>query len=76
MTSRMSYFSDRILRPENLRSMALMYLANSPVKPDLQNDFYLSPILAPEVVLSQFPKTYIICGEKDPLIDDTGRTLV
>ncbi|KAJ3350641.1 hypothetical protein HDU91_006220 [Kappamyces sp. JEL0680] len=71
MTSRMSYFSDRILRPDALRSMALMYLANSPVKPDLQNDFYLSPLMAPDAVLSQFPKTYIICGEKDPLIDDT-----
>lgn len=49
-----------------------MYLASSPIKPDLENDYYLSPINAPDSILAQFPKTYLICGEKDPLVDDTG----
>ena len=52
--------------------MALMYLAKSPLKPDVTRDFYLSPILAPQVILAQFPKTFIMCGEKDPLVDDSG----
>lgn len=89
MTSRMTFFNDRILGPESMffcsgrltdllctlvvmRSMALMYLAKSPLKPDVTRDFYLSPILAPEVILAQFPKTFIMCGEKDPLVDDSG----
>lgn len=71
MTSRMTFFNDRILGPEMMRSMALMYLAKSPLKPDVTKDFYLSPILTPEIVLAQFPKTFIMCGEKDPLVDDT-----
>jgi acetyl esterase/lipase len=52
--------------------MALMYLAKSPLKPDVTKDYYLSPIMAPEFILAQFPKTFIMCGEKDPLVDDTG----
>jgi acetyl esterase/lipase len=79
MTSRFSFFSDRILNPEcnfkvtiALRGMALMYLAESPLKPDFENDFYLSPLVAPNTILALFPKTYLICGEKDPLVDDTG----
>ena len=55
--------------------MALMYLAKSPLKPDVTRDFYLSPILAPQVILAQFPKTFIMCGEKDPLVDDSGTLL-
>ncbi|KAJ3271564.1 hypothetical protein HDV01_006526 [Terramyces sp. JEL0728] len=73
MTSRMSYFSDRIIKPELIRAMAIMYLANSPFKPDVLTDYYLSPINAPESILAQFPKTYLLCGEKDPFIDDTAR---
>lgn len=55
--------------------MALMYLASSPIKPDLAKDFYLSPLLAPDHLLAQFPKTYLLCGEKDPLSDDTGNNV-
>lgn len=39
--------------------------------PDFENDYLLSPIQAPDELLAQFPKTYMICGEKDPLVDDT-----
>lgn len=71
MTSRMHYFNDRVLTPEYLRAMAIMYLADSPIVPDLKSDYYISPILAPQDILSQFPKTYFLCGEKDPFVDDT-----
>lgn len=49
-----------------------MYLAGSPEKPDVSTDYYLSPILATPEMLKEFPRTYFLCGEKDPLIDDTG----
>jgi hypothetical protein len=39
--------------------------------PDFESDYLLSPVHAPEDLLAQFPKTYMICGEKDPLVDDT-----
>lgn len=39
--------------------------------PDFEADYLLSPVHAPEDLLAQFPKTYMICGEKDPLVDDT-----
>ncbi|KAJ3412397.1 hypothetical protein HDV05_000817 [Chytridiales sp. JEL 0842] len=71
MTSRMSYFNDRMIPPELLRGMALMYLAASPVPINFQKDYYLSPVHAPDELLARFPKTYLICGEKDPLVDDT-----
>eukprot|EP00842_Homolaphlyctis_polyrhiza_P001515 jgi/Hompol1/2364/HPOL_002918-RA len=70
MTSRMSYSSDRILTPELLRGMALLYLAGSPLSADIATDYYLSPVIAPDELLSRFPKTYLIAGEKDPLMDD------
>ena len=71
MTSRMSYFNDRIIQPELIRGMALLYLSGSPAIPDVSTDYYLSPLLVPDEILSRFPKTYFIVGEKDPLVDDT-----
>jgi len=37
---------------------------------NIASDFYLSPIQAPKEYLAQFPKTYIISGGFDPLLDD------
>ncbi|KAI9202007.1 Alpha/Beta hydrolase protein [Polychytrium aggregatum] len=71
MTSRMSYFTDRLLAPEMMRAMALMYLGGSPSPPNFDEDYYLSPIVAPDSILARFPKTFLICGEKDPFVDDT-----
>jgi acetyl esterase/lipase len=51
--------------------MAIFYLAESPLVPDLGSDYYLSPMLSPAALLAQFPRTYMLCGEKDPLVDDT-----
>jgi acetyl esterase/lipase len=39
--------------------------------PDFDTDYLLSPIVAPSSLLSQFPKIYMMCGEKDPFVDDT-----
>ncbi|KAJ3122742.1 hypothetical protein HK098_002501 [Nowakowskiella sp. JEL0407] len=71
MTSRMSYFTDKLISPELLRAMALLYLGQSPSSPDFEEDYYLSPVVAPDEILARFPKTYLLCGEKDPFVDDT-----
>lgn len=47
-----------------------MYLGPH-ASPDFEVDYLLSPVHAPEDLLAHFPKTYMICGEKDPLVDDT-----
>lgn len=70
MTSRVSFFQDRIISPDMMRAMALLYIGPHS-KPDFQTDYLLSPILAPSDLLAKFPKTYFICGEVDPFVDDT-----
>ncbi|OMJ24488.1 Hormone-sensitive lipase [Smittium culicis] len=70
MTSRFTYFSDMILTPEMMRAMAILYIGPNNT-PDFEKDYYLSPIVAPEELLAKFPNTYFMCGEKDPLVDDT-----
>ncbi|KNE55423.1 hypothetical protein AMAG_17778 [Allomyces macrogynus ATCC 38327] len=54
----MANFNDRVLTPEMMRALALLYAGPSPVPFDLQSDYHLSPILTPEALL-------------DPLVDDT-----
>ncbi|KAF0377030.1 alpha/beta-hydrolase [Gigaspora margarita] len=70
MTSRMSYFNDRILNADLMRALAIIYIGpnNYPV---FSSDYLLSPIVGPIELLAKFPKTYLMCGEKDPLVDDT-----
>ncbi|CAG8770543.1 1432_t:CDS:2, partial [Acaulospora morrowiae] len=70
MTSRMSYFSDRLINPDLMRAMAILYLGPNNY-PDFDSDYLLSPIVGPDELLAQFPKTYLLCGEKDPFVDDT-----
>jgi acetyl esterase/lipase len=50
--------------------LTIVYLGPH-ASPDFENDYLLSPVHAPEDLLAQFPKTFMICGEKDPLVDDT-----
>ena len=71
MSSIISYFNDRILTPEMMRAMVILYVGPHN-KPDFQKDYLLSPILAPDALLAKFPKTYFITGERDPLVDDTA----
>ncbi|KAK2625386.1 hypothetical protein QTJ16_004698 [Diplocarpon rosae] len=70
MSSMISYFNDRILSPEMMRAMIILYIGPHN-RPDFSQDYLLSPILTPDSILSQFPKTYFLTGERDPLVDDT-----
>lgn len=70
MTSMISYFNDRILSPEMMRAMILLYIGPHN-RPDFSTDYLLSPILAPDSLLALFPKTCFMTGERDPLVDDT-----
>lgn len=70
MSSMISYFNDRVLTPEMMRAMVILYVGPHN-RPDFTQDYLLSPILAPDSVLARFPKTYFLTGERDPLVDDT-----
>lgn len=70
MSSMISQLHDRVLPPELLRAMILLYIGEQH-KPDLTTDHLLSPLLAPETILHRFPKVFMMCGEQDPLADDT-----
>ncbi|KAL8669796.1 MAG: hypothetical protein Q9168_005630 [Polycauliona sp. 1 TL-2023] len=70
MSSMISYFNDRILTPEMMRAMIILYVGPH-ARPDFSTDYLLSPLLAPESLLSKFPKTCFLTGERDPLVDDT-----
>ncbi|KAK4101377.1 alpha/beta-hydrolase [Parathielavia hyrcaniae] len=69
-SSMISYFNDRVLTPEMMRAMIILYIGPHH-RPDFSQDYLLSPILAPDVLLARFPKTYFLTGERDPLVDDT-----
>lgn len=70
MSSMISYFNDRILSPEMMRSMIILYIGPHN-RPDFSTDYLLSPILAPDSLLAHFPKTFFMTGERDPMVDDT-----
>ncbi|KAL7623721.1 hypothetical protein AAE478_005274 [Parahypoxylon ruwenzoriense] len=70
MASMISYFNDRVLAPEMMRAMIILYIGPHN-RPDFSQDYLLSPILAPDYLLQKFPKTYFLTGERDPLVDDT-----
>lgn len=70
MSSMISYFGDRILTPEMMRAMIILYVGPHN-RPDFSTDFLLSPLLAPESLLAKFPRTWMLTGERDPLVDDT-----
>ncbi|KIK67220.1 hypothetical protein GYMLUDRAFT_69413 [Collybiopsis luxurians FD-317 M1] len=70
MTSRTGYFQDRIISPSMMRAMAILYVGPHR-NPDFETDYHLSPILAPNHLLAQFPPLLMQCGEKDPFVDDT-----
>ncbi|RDA87223.1 hypothetical protein CP532_2522, partial [Ophiocordyceps camponoti-leonardi (nom. inval.)] len=69
-SSMISYFNDRILGPEMMRAMILLYIG-AHNRPDFSKDYLLSPVLAPEALLAKFPKIFLMTGERDPLVDDT-----
>lgn len=69
-SSMISYFNDRILTPEMMRAMIILYIGPH-FRPDFSTDFLLSPLLAPESLLARFPRIWMLTGERDPLVDDT-----
>ncbi|KAI0390072.1 alpha/beta-hydrolase [Xylariaceae sp. FL0594] len=70
MASMISYFNDRVITPEMMRAMIILYIGPHN-RPDFSQDYLLSPILAPDALLRRFPKTHFLTGERDPLVDDT-----
>ena len=70
MSSMISYTNDRVLSPEMMRAMIILYVGPHS-RPDFSTDYLLSPLLAPEALLANFPKTFFLTGERDPLVDDT-----
>ncbi|BEJ16068.1 hypothetical protein CspHIS471_0506730 [Cutaneotrichosporon sp. HIS471] len=70
MTSRVGYFQDRVISPSMMRAMAILYIGPQRC-PDFETDYYISPILSPPQNLAHFPPVYLICGERDPFVDDT-----
>ncbi|KAE8872675.1 hypothetical protein PTNB73_01826 [Pyrenophora teres f. teres] len=53
-----------------MRAMIILYIGPHH-RPDFSTDYLLSPLLAPESLLAKFPKTWMLTGERDPLVDDT-----
>ena len=70
VSSMMSYFNDRVLSPELLRAVIILYIGPHN-RPDFATDYFLCPVLAPDSLLAEFPKTIFLTGERDPLVDDT-----
>jgi len=68
--SMISYVNDRVLSPEMMRAMIILYIGPHN-RPDFSTDFLLCPVLAPDSLLARFPKTCFVTGERDPLVDDT-----
>jgi hypothetical protein len=53
-----------------LRAIAIVYVGPGR-RPDFNSDYFFSPIVAPREILAKLPPISIICGEQDPLVDDT-----
>lgn len=70
MSSMSGYFQDRILTQSMMRAMCICYIGNRR-QPDFDNDYLLSPVVTPARLLAEFPPVLFICGEKDPIADDT-----
>lgn len=70
VSSMISFMDDRVLTPDTMRSLILFYVGSGN-HVDFATDYFLSPVLAPTDLLAKFPKTYIVTGERDPMVDDT-----
>ncbi|KAM0330930.1 hypothetical protein ACHAQA_003887 [Verticillium albo-atrum] len=70
MSSMISFFNDRVLTPEMMRAMIILYIGPHN-RPDFSQDYLLSPVLTPDALLARFPKVHFLTGERDPLVDDT-----
>ncbi|KAF5100711.1 hypothetical protein DV451_002474 [Geotrichum candidum] len=71
LSSRILFFQDAILAAPALYCMVLLYTGTDRGSTDFKNEPLMSPLWADETLLSEFPKTYITCGDIDPLVDDS-----
>jgi hypothetical protein len=53
-----------------MRAMVILYIGPNQ-RPDFKKDYLLSPMVTPETLLAEFPPTYLVTGERDPLVDHT-----
>ncbi|KAF9896312.1 hypothetical protein BX616_007701, partial [Lobosporangium transversale] len=70
LNSKAAFMDDQILGSTFLRALMVMYIGGDPTL-DHKSNYFLSPIHTPDHILAQYPRTYILCGEKDPLVDDS-----
>lgn len=71
LSSRILFFQDGILAAPALYCMVLLYTGTDRGSTDFKTDPLMSPLWAHESILAEFPKTYITCGDIDPLVDDS-----
>lgn len=71
LSSRVLFFSDGILSAPALYCMVLLYMGTDRGSTDFKADPLMSPLWADDSLLAEFPKTYISCGDIDPLVDDS-----
>ena len=68
--SLLNSFNERLLYFTILEKCLAHYIDNA-FKPEA--DWMLSPAFTPDEILKQFPKVEVLCGEFDPLFDDSYR---
>ncbi|KAF9547012.1 hypothetical protein EC957_009016 [Mortierella hygrophila] len=70
LNSKAAFMDDQVLGSSFLRALMVMYIGGD-TKLDHKSNYLVSPIYTPDHILAQYPRTYIITGEKDPLVDDS-----
>ncbi|KAG0345037.1 hypothetical protein BG004_004015 [Podila humilis] len=70
LNSKAAFMDDSVLSTTFMRALMVMYIGGDPTL-DHKTDYLVSPIHTPDSILAQYPRTYIITGEKDPLVDDS-----
>ncbi|KAF9957918.1 hypothetical protein BGZ65_001787 [Modicella reniformis] len=65
-----AFMDDQVLGSSFLRALMVMYIGGDPTL-DHKSNYLVSPIHTPDHILAQYPRTYIMSGEKDPLADDS-----
>eukprot|EP01135_Chromosphaera_perkinsii_P009737 Nk52_evm2s1869 gene=Nk52_evmTU2s1869 len=66
--SRILSAMDPLLSLGILQNVLAAYSGNNP---EHKNNYYMSPLLAPDECLKLLPPTYIVSAELDPLLDDS-----
>ncbi|KAF8938909.1 hypothetical protein BGZ58_011204 [Dissophora ornata] len=70
LNSKAAFMDDQVLGSSFLRALMVMYIGGDTTL-DLKSNYLVSPLHTPDHILAQYPRTYIVCGEKDPLVDDS-----